>query len=87
MSDVKDEIDWEWPGTETTEAQSNYFFLGIANYSATAGETHKGISNVADNFHVYTLNWQEEYLQWILDGKVLRTLYKNATLATDGSGT
>lgn len=29
MSDVKDEIDWEFPGMATTEAQNNYFFQGI----------------------------------------------------------
>jgi len=28
MSNVKDEIDWEWPGTKTTEVQSNFFFQG-----------------------------------------------------------
>ena len=28
MSNIKDEIDWEWPGTKTTEAQSNFFFQG-----------------------------------------------------------
>ena len=29
MSDAKDEIDWEWPGTVTTEGQSNYFWQGF----------------------------------------------------------
>lgn len=29
MSDIKDEIDWEFPGANTTEAQSNYFWQGI----------------------------------------------------------
>lgn len=28
MSNVKDEIDWEWPGANTTEGQSNFFFEG-----------------------------------------------------------
>lgn len=28
MSNVKDEIDWEWPGANTTAAQSNFFFEG-----------------------------------------------------------
>jgi hypothetical protein len=31
MSDVKDEIDWEWTGTTTSEAQTNIWFLGIAD--------------------------------------------------------
>lgn len=29
MSDIKDEIDWEFPGAATTEAQSNYFWQGV----------------------------------------------------------
>lgn len=29
MSSVKDEIDWEWPGANTTQAQSNYFWQGF----------------------------------------------------------
>lgn len=34
MSPIKDEIDWEWPGAQTTEAQSNYFWQGfVRTYS------------------------------------------------------
>jgi hypothetical protein len=29
MSDIKDEIDWEFPGANITSAQSNYFWQGI----------------------------------------------------------
>ena len=29
MSDVKDEIDWEFPGAKTTEGQSNFFWQGV----------------------------------------------------------
>ena len=29
MSDIKDEIDWEFPGGATTEAQSNFFWQGV----------------------------------------------------------
>ena len=29
MSPIKDEIDWEWPGAKTTEAQSNFFWQGL----------------------------------------------------------
>lgn len=28
MSSVKDEIDWEWPGTQVTQGQTNYFWQG-----------------------------------------------------------
>lgn len=29
MSAVRDEIDWEWPGANTTQAQTNYFWQGF----------------------------------------------------------
>jgi hypothetical protein len=30
MSDIRDEIDWEFPGNSTTSAQTNYFWQGYA---------------------------------------------------------
>ena len=35
MSDIKDEIDWEFPGNQTTEGQSNYFWQGFVRTSST----------------------------------------------------
>lgn len=86
MSDVKDEIDWEFVGNETTSAQTNYYFLGQANYSATAGETYQVTSggDTSQNFHTYTLDWQEDYLTWSIDGNSVRTLTKADTMASDG---
>ncbi|KAJ1311229.1 hypothetical protein OPQ81_009729 [Rhizoctonia solani] len=81
MSDVKDEIDWEWPGTQVTEAQTNYFWLGHADYSAGHGTTVKDLSDTYVNYHNYTIDWQEEELNWLIDGKVVRTLKKADTLS------
>jgi len=39
MSDVKDEIDLEWPGNNTAAVQTNYWFLGIANCKPNTDET------------------------------------------------
>ena len=36
MSDIKDEIDWEFPGANTTSAQTNYFWQGIIRTSHPA---------------------------------------------------
>lgn len=81
MSDVKDEIDWEWTGNATTSAQSNYFFLGYANYTKTNGGTHDVTSggDTSQNFHTYSLNWQEDKLEWLIDGNSVRTLNKADT--------
>jgi hypothetical protein len=29
MSNIGDEIDWEFPGAQTTQAQTNYFWQGL----------------------------------------------------------
>ena len=33
MSDIKDEIDWEFPGAATSQGQSNYFWQGVIRMS------------------------------------------------------
>ena len=38
MSDVKDEIDWEFPGAKTTEGQSNFFWQGFIRTSPPSQE-------------------------------------------------
>lgn len=36
MSDIKDEIDWEFPGAATTEGQTNYFWQGVIRKSSSS---------------------------------------------------
>ncbi|WWC90229.1 uncharacterized protein L201_005162 [Kwoniella dendrophila CBS 6074] len=85
MSDVKDEIDWEFPGSTTNKVQTNYWFLGVANYSATQGASSDISSDSSSNFLTYTFDWQEDYLNWMIDGQVVRTVLKSDTLSADGS--
>ncbi|WVQ64265.1 uncharacterized protein L199_002427 [Kwoniella botswanensis] len=85
MSDVKDEIDWEFPGATTDKVQTNYWFLGVANYSATQGASSDISSDASSNFHTYTFDWQEDYMNWLIDGQVVRTVLKTDTLSDDGS--
>ncbi|KDQ16709.1 glycoside hydrolase family 16 protein [Botryobasidium botryosum FD-172 SS1] len=80
MSDSKDEIDWEWPGINTTQAQTNYFWLGVANYSANHGSTINGVSDTYSNYHDYTIDWQPSQLVFSIDGKTVRTITKESTL-------
>ncbi|WVQ72231.1 hypothetical protein IAR50_001780 [Cryptococcus sp. DSM 104548] len=86
MSDVKDEIDWEWPGATTDAVQTDYWYLGVANYSATEGASSDVSSDTASNFHTYSfLEWTEDYLNWIIDVSTFRTVQKTDTLSSDGS--
>ncbi|ORY63284.1 glycoside hydrolase family 16 protein [Pseudomassariella vexata] len=91
LSDVKDEIDFEWVGTELEVAQTNYYFQGIPDYSGRAqsanalgrNHTHSGnITGVSDTFaneHEYEIRWTPEKIEWYVDGKLGRTQEKSKT--------
>jgi len=83
MSSIKDEIDWEFPGANTTQGQTNFFWQG-AIPPTTAGEVSGGISDTFSNYHEYTIDWQPDTLTWSIDNNVVRTLKKSDT--TDSNG-
>jgi len=76
MSDVKDEIDFEWVGVDLESAQSNFYFQGITDYNNGENLT---VSNTVENEHTYTIDWQPDQITWSIDGKVGRTLKKSDT--------
>jgi beta-glucanase (GH16 family) len=76
MSDVKDEIDFEFVGTDTEHVQSNYYSQGVTNYNH--GKNHSA-SDTAMTQHTYTLDWKPDTLTWYVDDKVVRTLEKSST--------
>jgi beta-glucanase (GH16 family) len=73
----KDEIDWEFVGGETNSAQSNVFYKGIEEYGVRSGKHNVGgqISEMKE----YTIDWNSQRIQWLIDGKVVRTYAKNGT--------
>lgn len=75
MSDVKDEIDWEFPGGNITEAQTNFFWQGNIP-PTTAGETEKGLHDTFSNYHDYTIDWQPDAITFKIDNNVVRTIPK-----------
>ncbi|ELU41881.1 glycosyl hydrolases family 16 domain-containing protein [Rhizoctonia solani AG-1 IA] len=52
----------------------------ITSDSAGHGTTVKDLSDTYVNYHNYTIDWQEQELNWFIDGKVVRTLKKADTL-------
>ncbi|KAG6901980.1 hypothetical protein C0995_005939 [Termitomyces sp. Mi166 len=84
MSDIRDEIDWEWPGAAVTEGQTNYFWQGYVPEGTSNGHIETGLTDTYVNFHDYTINWQPETLTWSIDGKVVRTLNKADTIDKHG---
>ncbi|KAH0580896.1 hypothetical protein H2248_012051 [Termitomyces sp. 'cryptogamus'] len=84
MSDVRDEIDWEWPGDAVTEGQTNYFWQGYVPEGTSNGHVETGLTDTYANFHDYTIDWQLKTLTWSIDGKVVRTLNEADTVDKKG---
>ncbi|GAA6051512.1 hypothetical protein JCM3770_000390 [Rhodotorula araucariae] len=75
MSGVKDEIDFEWTTNNTNEVQSNWYWEGdVDNYSH--GKSHTA-QNRAAQFITYGIQWTPTQLDWLVDGKSVRTVRKS----------
>jgi beta-glucanase (GH16 family) len=78
MSDVKDEIDFEWVGMDVNDVQSNYYSQGVTVYTNGKNLTIPN-GNSVENEHEYCVDWQEDTLTWSVDGKELRKLDRQGT--------
>jgi beta-glucanase (GH16 family) len=67
-----DEIDWEIIGSQTTQAQSNYFGKGNTT-TYDRGEFH-AVTEPQTEIHTYAVDWRPNNTTWLIDGKVVRTL-------------
>ncbi|KAK8101114.1 glycosyl hydrolase family 16 [Apiospora kogelbergensis] len=77
MSDVKDEIDFEWVGADLEVTQTNYYFQGIPDYTHAGNIT--GTQNTFENWHDYEIRWTPDDITWLVDGKVGRVQKKSDT--------
>ena len=83
MSDVKDEIDFEFIGTDVQNVQSNFYWQGALNYT---NEKNLSAPNTESQKHTYTFDWSPDRIEWSVDGDVLRTVTKDSTYnSSDGS--
>ncbi|KAK9312546.1 concanavalin A-like lectin/glucanase domain-containing protein [Lipomyces starkeyi] len=79
FSDVQDEIDYEFVGADLGTVQTNFYYQGVLDWF---NSENISLSDTFANWHTYTVDWQQDYIQWSVDGQVGRTLYKNSTLNT-----
>jgi len=77
LSDVKDEIDFEFVGVELDTAQTNFYSQGITNY--TNGMNATVSSDVHANEHTYEIDWNPNSITWSIDGTSVRTLNRADT--------
>jgi len=76
MSDVKDEIDFEFVGADISDVQSNFYSQGVTVYTNSANLT---VGNTVSNVHEYCIDWQEDTLSWSIDGDEKRKLKRSDT--------
>jgi len=83
MSDIKDEIDWEFPGNITNAGQTNYFWQGFIPTKDNGGPVGN-LTDTFENYHAYTIDWQPTALTFSIDGQVMRTIQQSSTIGSDG---
>lgn len=76
FSDVQDEIDYEFMGYDLEHPQTNFYSLGMLNYT---NSKNVSASNTFDNWHYYEIDWSEDKTDWLIDGNVVRTLKRSDT--------
>jgi beta-glucanase (GH16 family) len=95
LSDVKDEVDFEFVGIELESAQSNFYSQGVTNcmYPTVFGTScvltaglpdnnganHTGLPNTLTTEHEYEIDWTPDQITWSIDGKEVRTQKKSDT--------
>ncbi|QBM86383.1 Beta-glucanase, GH16 family [Metschnikowia aff. pulcherrima] len=76
FSDVQDEIDLEFTGSDLSFPQTNFYSKGALNYTNTG---RFEVTNTFENWHYYEMDWQEDQIRWFVDGKIVRTLERAST--------
>lgn len=85
MSDVKDEIDYEWVGIDLQTSQTNYYWNGIPDYTHSGNITLDGDTNTYSDWHTYTIDWTPDSITWSVDGQAGRVQKRSDTYnATTG---
>lgn len=81
-SDDLDEIDWEFIGSETTQVQSNFF--GKGNTTSYNRVQYINVDSPQTTFHTYSVDWNSDRIEWLIDGSVVRTLTYDNSLTVGG---
>ncbi|CAM6101888.1 unnamed protein product [Calypogeia fissa] len=68
----QDEIDFEFLGKDKGIVQTNYYTIGRGNRE----EVHQLGFDSSAQFHDYTIRWLPGKIEWLIDGKLVRTAEK-----------
>jgi beta-glucanase (GH16 family) len=78
MSNMKDEVDFEWVGVRLGTTETNYYFNGIEDWNN--GQKYTADYDSFAEWHTYEIDWKPDTLTWKMDGNTIRTLKKSDTL-------
>ncbi|KAK9703858.1 putative glycosidase CRH2 [Basidiobolus ranarum] len=73
-----DEIDFEWVGKSPNDVQTNYYYYKDQKDWRNMNSTSVG-SDTSAGFNEYKFQWEEEFIKWYVNNKLVRTLYKKDT--------
>ncbi|KAH7361501.1 concanavalin A-like lectin/glucanase domain-containing protein [Plectosphaerella cucumerina] len=76
LSDVKDEIDYEWVGVDLETVQTNYYFQGITDYTQSKNLT---LTDTFSTWHEYEIQWTPDKITWLINGQVGRVKERKDT--------
>ncbi|KAK6918444.1 Glycoside hydrolase family 16 [Dillenia turbinata] len=68
----QDEIDFEFLGKDRRIVQTNYYTTGTGNREVIHGLGF----DCADGFHEYVIKWDPNWIEWWIDGKMIRRVVK-----------
>lgn len=71
LSDDLDEVDWEIKGSNSSFVSNNYYGHGNTTQYNSQYPPLKGAQ---DDFHNYTVDWNKDRVEYILDNNVVRTV-------------
>jgi len=73
-----EEIDIEIFGKNNALSFQSNIITGTAGATITSESVHTNNTSLADDFHIYGLEWTPNYIAWYLDGVQVRKTNKNA---------
>jgi beta-glucanase (GH16 family) len=71
LSDILDEVDWEFLGGRDAEAQTNFYSKGSTDNTQSLTFP---VDNTQSEFHNYTVHWTPVSCEWYINGVAVRTL-------------
>ncbi|KAI8889775.1 glycoside hydrolase family 16 protein [Backusella circina FSU 941] len=74
-----DEIDFELLGGASQTVTSNYFWGKKIVYGKNGREHSVPEKPISQQFYNYTVNWSPEKIDWLIDGKKVRTTTRSST--------